>query len=102
MEPKKTCVHPEALSTPGSFYELQMGPRPPATPLRGQFLGGPVPAATSAVLHASSLGGQHLLYSFSHLLWSQGHHHLRYRGSLQLSTESHSQELHHVTVFGAF
>lgn len=45
--------------------------------------------------------GKHLLYSFPHFLWSQGHHHLSYRRSLRLSTEGHSEKFHHVTILGA-
>lgn len=73
-------VHPETLSTRGSFHEL---------PSEGGF-------------QVFSLAGKHLLYSFPHFLRSQGHHHLGYRGSLQLSAEGHSEEPHHSAVFGPF
>lgn len=58
-----------------------MGRRPPAPPLRQQSP--QAPQASSAVLSAA----KHLLYSFPYFLWSQGHHHLSYRGSL-LRTKS--------------
>lgn len=75
--------HLGTVPTLGSFRSARflMGRRPPAPPLRQQSP--QVPRASSAVLSAA----KHLLYSFPHFLWSQGHHHLSYRGSL-LRTKS--------------
>lgn len=56
----------------------------------------------SMVLCIFSLARKHLLDSFPYFLWAQGHHHLSHRGSLQLSTEGHPEELHHTAMLGAF
>lgn len=101
MEPQMHCAPRGSVSTPGSFHKLLLGP--------GLLLlsseGGSYEYSSCGHLQRPatfSLAAEHLLYSFPHFLWSQRHHHLSYRRSLLLSTEGHSEELHHVTVFDAF
>lgn len=71
-EPVSTAVHPE---------RVLMGPRPSAL-LRIQFLWGEALGVTPWSLCIFSLARKHLLDSFPHFLWAQGHHHLSHRGSL--------------------
>lgn len=83
------------------------GPGPPAL-LRSQFPWIEALRVTSMVpcikvpRWSFSLARKHLLDSFPYFLWAQGHYHLSHRGSLQLSTEGHPEELHHAAMLGAF
>lgn len=72
------CVHPEnAIGVPSMSF---LGPL--CFSLKAVSRHVQVPRAISTILHVFSLAGKHLLYSFSHFLHSQGHHHLGHRGSL--------------------
>lgn len=94
-------VFRESVSLTVDPESVQMGPRPPD--LLRMIYSECVEAFRAALfLFIFSLARKHLLDSLLYFLCTQGHHHLGHRRSLHLSTEGHSEELHHAAVLGAF
>lgn len=93
-------VFRESVSLTVDPESVQMAPRPP------DLLGMQFPCVeafrAALFLFIFSLARKHLLDSLLYFLCAQGHYHLSHRRSLHLSTEGHSEELHHAAILGAF